>query len=75
MNLPDVGRKVGSQGRNLRRLIETRGHDDVARAGALAVVKRDEIAPASALDPTDPRAITNRQLPRKVFEISDDFIS
>src|SRR6516165_3439414 len=76
MKLLDSGWKCTAQNGNLRRLIEARRNDNVARYHPFAAVNLDDIiaAVAVALDRNDARAVANRQVSRKRFEMNHDFV-
>jgi len=76
MHLTDLRRNPGGKSRNLWRLIEARRNDNVARFQPFAAVNLDDIiaAVAVALDRSDARAVANRQVSRKRFEIGHDFV-
>ena len=76
MKLLDSGWKCTAQSGILRRLIEARRNDNVARFQPFAAVNLDDIiaAVAVALDRSDARAVANRQVSRKRFEIGHDFV-
>src|SRR6516165_962548 len=76
MKLLDSGWKCTAQSGDLRRLIEARRNDNVARYHPFAAVNLDDIIAAVAvlLDRNDARAVANRQGSRKRFEMSHDFV-